>query len=59
MASLDEVQDAELRWDYLLGRPYLLLDVYGVRIRYYSPTKEPLHLLRLAKYCTPQVKLRA
>lgn len=50
---------AELHWDCWLGKPYLLLDLYDVRIRYYSTCEDPLHLLRLAKYRMPHLTLRA
>lgn len=59
MAGFDEVRAAALRWDMLLWRPYLLLDLYGAKIRYYSPVKEPLHLLRLAKHRMPHLTMRA
>lgn len=58
MARFDEVQDAELWWDSLLGQPYLLLDIYGEKLRYYSPVNDRLHLLRLAKYRMPHLHLR-
>ena len=58
LARFDEVQRAELCCDGLLGRPYLRLDLYGTALRYYSPVSEPLHLLRLAKYRMPHLRLR-
>lgn len=54
----EDVRAAGLCWDYLLGRPYLMLDVNGVPLRYYGTVSEPLHLLRLAKYRMPHLMVR-
>jgi len=58
-AEFDAVSDAALRWDALLGKPYLVLELRGKSLRYYSPVSEPLYLLRLATYRMPHLTLQA
>jgi hypothetical protein len=56
-ASFDDVSEARLCRDRWLGTSYLLLDLEGRKLRYYNATEDPLHLLRVLKHRTPQVKL--
>lgn len=56
-ARWKDVSGAALRWDWLLGQPYLLLELHGATLRYYSPAKDPLHLLRIAKYRLPNLRV--
>lgn len=53
----EDVEAAALQWDRLLAVPYLQLTLQRRKIRYYSMENDPLHLLRVAKFHLPHLKL--